>query len=89
MNPGLWMAIVGVVWLMLSVVLGLVLGPVIRRRDEESPLVYQDSVVSGHTLSYRAPVEVALEQLGDLGHRWPDPGHRRLDIDEVEAASRP
>jgi len=42
MNPGLWMATVGVVWLMLSVVLGLVLGPVIRRRDEESPLVYQD-----------------------------------------------
>lgn len=32
---------------------------------------------------------VALEHLDDLGHGRADPGHRRLDVDEVDAASRP
>ncbi len=42
MNLGLWIAAVGGLWLISSIVLALILGPVFRKRSEEVPLAYPD-----------------------------------------------
>lgn len=60
MNLGLWIAAVGGLWLMSSVVLGLILGPILGRRGEQLPLVYSDQPLPRDEPSYRAPVETII-----------------------------
>ena len=51
MNLGLWIAAVGGFWLISSVVLALILGPVLGRRGEQLPLVCPDQSLPRDTPS--------------------------------------
>lgn len=60
MNLGLWMATVSGLWLMSSVVLALILGPVLRRRGEQLPLVYPDQWLTRDKPSCGTPFETII-----------------------------